>query len=62
MSEPVTLLTIEEVARLLRYSVKTVYRKAARGEIPSIALSRRKRLFNRETILYWLVQRQSGDL
>ena len=56
------LLTIEEVARLLRYSVKTVYKKAARGEIPSIALSRRKRLFRREAIEYWLVQRQMGDL
>ena len=62
MSEPVTLLTIQDVAKLLHYSVKTVYKKAARGEIPSIALSRRKRLFNREVILYWLVQRQSGDL
>lgn len=62
MSDPVTLLTIQDVAKLLHYSVKTVYKKAARGEIPSIALSRRKRLFNREVILYWLVQRQSGDL
>jgi excisionase family DNA binding protein len=62
MSEPVTLLTIEEVAKLLHYSVKTVYKKAARGEIPSIALSRRKRLFQRDTILYWLVQHQMGDL
>ena len=62
MSEPVTLLTIQEVANLLHYSVKTVYKKAARGEIPSIALSRRKRLFRRDTILYWLVQHQMGDL
>ncbi len=62
MNEPVTLLTIKEVAELLHYSPKTVYKKAARGEIPSIALSRRKRLFNRDVILYWLVQRQSGDL
>ena len=62
MSDSMTLLTIEEVARLLHYSVKTVYKKAARGEIPSIALSRRKRLFNRDAIRYWLVQRQMGDL
>lgn len=57
-----TLMTIDEVAALLHYSVKTVYKKAARGEIPSIALSRRKRLFNREAIMYWLVQHQFGDL
>ena len=57
-----SLLTIDEVAALLHYSVKTVYKKAARGEIPSIVLSRRKRLFRRESIMYWLVQRQTGDL
>jgi DNA-binding CsgD family transcriptional regulator len=28
MSDSVTLLTIEEVARLLHYSIKTVYKKA----------------------------------
>lgn len=62
MSEPMTLLTIEEVAKLLHYSPKTVYKKAARGEIPSIAISRRKRLFNYEAICYWLVQHQMGNL
>jgi len=55
-------MTIQEVAALLDYSVKTIYKKAARGEIPSLALSRRKRLFRRETIMYWLVQHQMGDL
>ena len=62
MGEAMTLMTIEEVARLLHYSVKTIYKKAARGEIPSIAVSRRKRLFSKEAIAYWLVQRQMGDL
>jgi excisionase family DNA binding protein len=62
MSDLETLLTVEEVATLLHYSVKTIYKKAARGEIPSISVSRRKRLFNREAIAYWLVQRQMGDL
>jgi len=56
------LLTVSEVAELLHYSVKTVYKKAARGEIPSIVISNRKRLFDREIINYWLVQRQTGDL
>ena len=62
MSERTALMTIQELAELLHYSVKTVYKKAARGEIPSISLSRRKRLFSREAIQYWLVQRQMGDL
>lgn len=62
MSEPMTTMPIEEVARILRYSVKTVYRKAARGEIPSVPISRRKRLFTREAIYYWLANRQMGKL
>ena len=62
MSEPMILLTIEEVARLLHYSVKTVYKKSARGEIPSVPISPRKRLFNREAIHYWLANKQMGNL
>ena len=62
MTESSTFLTIREVAELLHYSVKTIYKKAARGEIPSIALTRRKRLFRRDAIMYWLVQHQMGDL
>jgi excisionase family DNA binding protein len=62
MNEKSRLMTIDEVAQLLHYSVKTVYKKAARGEIPSVVLSTRKRLFDREIINYWLVQRQTGDL
>ena len=60
--EPITLMTIQEVADLLRYSPKTIYKKAARGEIPSVAISRRKRLFNRDAIHYWLANRQMGKL
>jgi excisionase family DNA binding protein len=56
------LLTIQEVAELLHYSVKTVYRKAARGEIPSVPISRRRRLFSREAIEYWLANKQMGNL
>ena len=62
MGEQPALMTIQELADLLHYSVKTIYKKAARGEIPSISLSRRKRLFKREAIKYWLVQREIGDL
>ena len=62
MNEPMTLITIQEVAKILHYSSKTVYKKAARGEIPSISLSRRKRLFSRDAILYWLESKKTGDL
>lgn len=56
------LMTITEVAKLLHYSTKTIYKKAARGEIPSVAISRRKRLFSRDAINYWLTNRQVGRL
>lgn len=61
MSESI-LMTIEELAKLLHYSPKTIYKKAAKGEIPSVAISRRKRLFNREAIEYWLANKQMGNL
>ena len=62
MPEPMPLMTIEELARLLHYSPKTIYKKAARGEIPSVPISRRKRLFSREAITYWLANKQMGEL
>ena len=62
MSEPLSLMTIQEVAILLHYSPKTVYKKAAKGEIPSVPISRRKRLFSREAINYWLANKQMGEL
>jgi len=62
MTEPMKLLTIQDVAELLHYSVKTVYKKAARGEIPSVPISPRKRLFSLDAIQYWLVNRQMGKL
>ena len=55
-------MTIEEVAKLLHYSIKTVYKKAAKGEIPSVPISRRKRLFSQEAIQYWLANKQMGNL
>jgi excisionase family DNA binding protein len=62
MTDQMSLMTIQELAALLRYSTKTVYKKAAKGEIPSVPISRRKRLFSREAIHYWLANRQMGNL
>ena len=56
------MMTIQEIASLLHYSVKTVYKKAAKGEIPSVPISPRKRLFNREAIAHWLANKQMGSL
>ena len=39
-----------------------VFVKAAKGEIPSVPISRRKRLFNREAIHHWLANKQMGNL
>ena len=62
MSDVMNLLTIKEVAELLHYSIKTVYKKAAKGEIPSVPISRRKRMFSRDAINYWLANKQMGNL
>ena len=62
MSESTALMTIQELAELLHYSPKTIYKKAAKGEIPSVSICRRKRLFRREAIEYWLANRQMGNL
>jgi excisionase family DNA binding protein len=62
MSESMTLLTVTEVAKILHYSPKTIYKKAARGEIPSMPISRRKRLFSRDAIAYWLANKEIGKL
>lgn len=62
MQNAQTLMTVKEVSAWLHYSPKTVYKKAARGELPSVPLSRRKRLFDRETLQYWLTNRQMGKL
>ena len=48
MADSFSLMTIEEVATLLHYSPKTIYKKAAKGEIPSLPISRRKRAFSVE--------------
>ena len=57
-----TLMTVEEVAELLHYKTKTIYKKAAKGEIPSVPISPRKRLFDRDVLIYWLENRKTGQI
>ena len=54
------LLTVDDVAKMLHYNPKTVYRKARKGEIPCYPISPKKRLFSRSVIQYWLINKQTG--
>jgi excisionase family DNA binding protein len=55
MTEPIEILTADEVAKLLRVDRKTVYEAAQRGELPHRRLGRRL-LFERGAVLRWLRQ------
>lgn len=55
MTEPIEILTADEIARLLRVDRKTVYEAAQRGELPHRRLGRRL-LFERGAVLRWLRQ------
>ena len=60
MTEPVTILTTNEVAKMLRLHPMTICKYAARGEIPCIQLGRMYR-FREEDIKNWLNQRKNVD-
>ena len=55
MTEPIEILTADEIARMLRVDRKTVYEAAQRGELPHRRLGRRL-LFERGAVLLWLRQ------
>jgi excisionase family DNA binding protein len=55
MTEPIEILTADEIARMLRVDRKTVYEAAQRGELPHRRLGRRL-LFERGAVLRWLRQ------
>ena len=54
-SEPIEILTADEIAKLLRVDRKTVYEAVQRGELPHRRLGRRL-LFERGAVLGWLRQ------
>lgn len=54
-SDP-AVMTIDEVAELLRVPKSSIYRLAQRGEIPSRKVGRHWR-FHRETLEQWLKER-----
>lgn len=48
------------VGQLLHLSPWTVYRMAEEGSIPSVATSKRHRIFIRESVWYWFKNRETG--
>lgn len=48
------ILTVDEVAKLLRVNKKTIYDCAARGEIPCRKIGRKIFRFSRAAVLSWL--------
>lgn len=55
-----TVICVVCAAAMLGYSPWTVYAKAEAGELPSVPMSRRHRMFFRESLAYWLKNRETG--
>ncbi len=53
------LITVDELAAVLRCQPEKVYRLAARGKLPSYKVEGR-RLFNELEIVRWLEQQRDG--
>ena len=53
------LLTVDEVAALLRTTRKAIYAKVERGQIPYVRMSSRCLLFERDVLLAWLRERRA---
>jgi excisionase family DNA binding protein len=53
------LLTVDEVAALLRTTRKAIYAKVERGQIPHVRISARSLLFDRDELLRWMDERRA---
>jgi excisionase family DNA binding protein len=53
------LLTVDDVAALLRTTPKGIYIMAARGLLPGITRIGRRVLFRRDDLLHWLRQKSA---
>jgi excisionase family DNA binding protein len=56
MRGPPSVLTVDEVAMLLRVNRKTVYELVTRGEIPGAQRLGRALRFSRDAVMEWLRQ------
>jgi excisionase family DNA binding protein len=52
------IITVDELATLLRLDRKTVYDAIARGEIPGVRRIRRSLRVSRDAVLEWIAQGQ----
>ena len=58
-----SLLTVVEVAELLRMSPKAVYAMKDRGQLPGvIRIGQRRLRFNRNVLVDWLYQKHTPSL
>ena len=57
VDEP-TVLTVDEVARVLRVDRKTIYELIRRGELPGVRRLGRSVRIHRPTVLAWLAEGQ----
>jgi excisionase family DNA binding protein len=55
------VLTVDELATLLRVDRKTVYAAISRGEIPGVRRIRKAYRIHRDTVLTWLRSGQGRD-
>lgn len=53
------LLTVKEVANLLRTSRKAVYSMVERGQLPGITRIGKRLLFRRDDLIEWLEERRA---
>lgn len=51
------LLTVEDVARLLRTTPKAIYTMVSRGQLPGVCRIGRRLLFGQATLLAWLSEK-----
>lgn len=55
-----TVICVVCAAAMLGYSPWTVYSKAECGDLPSVPMSRRHRVFLRESLAYWIKNHETG--
>ena len=55
------LLTIDDVAAVLRTSRKAVYAMAERGQLPGVVRIGRRLLVSRDDLLSWLDERRAAS-
>ena len=53
------LLTVKEVANLLRTSRKAIYSMVERGQLPGITKIGKRLLFRRDDLIEWLEERRA---